>query len=211
MNIPTSLKLTFLLILLVCLQSGCASLGRDFKYQNTTSLKLGQTSSSDYQEMFGKPLAVKLKDTSDGKFELVRYLYAYAGMGTARTRVLDLEFRDGVLNSYNYLSSFDKDKTVVNADQLKQIQRGVSRKNEVLQFLGKPHGMARCPSQHADFKDRCNRESEEIWVWTVLEKLSTFGSAYGGAQIESYNIFIIFDKDGVVTEVESARTKNPGS
>ena len=99
MRIPKSLKAGLPLMALVCLHCGCASVGRDFKYQNTASLELGVTRSSDYQATFGKPNAVETKDNSDGKFELVRYLYAYADMGTARSRLLDLEFRDGVLNA----------------------------------------------------------------------------------------------------------------
>ncbi len=202
-----SLKITVLLMTLICLFCGCASVGRDFKYQNTTSLELGKTSSANYVTMFGKPNAVELKDTSDGHFELVRYLYAYANLGSARTRALDLEFRDGSLNAYHYLSSFDKDKTVVNMDQLKRIERGHSKKNDVLQILGTPHGKARCPTQNADFKDKCSKGTE-IWVWTAMAKLSTFGAAFAGDQVAMHNIFIVFDKDDVVSEVESSQTKN---
>ncbi|HEY5909985.1 MAG TPA: hypothetical protein VJA21_05215 [Verrucomicrobiae bacterium] len=207
MNMFSLLKLTGLTAMVAGVACGCASVGKDFKYQGAGSLELKQTRSSDYQALFGKPNSVEMKETSEGKFELVRYLYAYADMGSARSRVLDMEFRDGTLNSYHYLSSFDKDKTTVNADQLKQIQRGVSKKEDVLQLLGKPHGKALCPSYDADFKDKCGKGAE-IWLWTVMGKASTFGVAYGGDQIEVHNIFVIFDKDGVVTEVESSQTKN---
>jgi len=207
MNIPTTLKVTLPLALAVSMLCGCASVGRDFKHQNTASLALGETRSSDYQTLFGKPNSVEVKDTADGKFELIRYLYAYADMGSARTRLLDLEFRDSLLNSYHYMSSFDKDKTVMNADQLQGIQRGTSKKSDVLQLLGKPHGMARCPSHDADFKDRCAKGAE-VWLWTVVGKVSTFGAAYGGDQVEIQNIFVVFDNEGVVTEVETSKTSN---
>ncbi len=95
----------------------------------------------------------------------------------------------------------------MNSDQLNQVQRGTSKKNDVLQVLGKPYGMALCPSYNADFKDKCSK-GMEVWVWTTMNKLSTFGSAFGGQQVEMQNIFITFDKEGVVTDVESSQTKN---
>ncbi|NUO10490.1 MAG: hypothetical protein HUU08_17845 [Candidatus Brocadia sp.] len=138
---------------------------------------------------------------------IVCYLYMYADMGYARSRLLDLEFRDGLLNSYHYISSFDEDKTMTNTEQLKQVQRGASKKSGVPQILGKPHGMARCPSHDFDFKDKCGKGAE-IWIWTMMGKVSTFGAAYGSAQVATYNIFIVFDREGVVTDMESSQTQN---
>lgn len=207
MKTLNSLKVIVLLMSLICLLCGCASVGKDFKYQSTASLELGKTSSTSYQTMFGKPNAVELKDTSDGHFELVRYLYAHANLGSARSRLLDLEFRGGSLNAYHYLSSFDNDKTEVDIAQLKRIVRGTTKKDEVLKILGTPHGKARCPTQNADFKEKCSKGTE-VWVWTAMAKLSTFGAAFGGDQVSMHNVFIVFDKDDVVTEVESSQTKN---
>jgi hypothetical protein len=170
-------------------------------------LELGKTRSTNYQTLFGKPSAAEFKENVDGKFELARYVYAHANMGSARARILDLEFRDGLLNAFHYASSFDKDKTVMNSEQLKQIQRGSSNKSDVLRILGKPHGRALCPSYNADFKDKCGK-GNEIWVWTAMNKLSTFGAAYGGDQVEMHNVFISFDGNGVVTDVESSETRN---
>ena len=100
-NIKAS-QLTLFIILFTGFLSGCASIGRDFNYQNRTSLDLGQPISSNYQEKFGKPYFTQVKETSDGKFEQVRYVYSHADMGSARTRLLDMEFRDGLLNSFLY-------------------------------------------------------------------------------------------------------------
>lgn len=208
MNIALCLKVTVPLGVLLCLASGCANVGRDFKYQGAGSLELGQTRSSDYQAMFGKPNSVELKSTADGKFELVRYLHAHANLANARVRLLDLEFRDGVLNSYQRLSTFDQDKTTVLPDNVAQIQRAVSKKDDVLRTLGTPHGKARCPSYHADFKDKCSKGTE-LWVWTGMDKVSTLGATYGGAKPGIQSIFVVFDKDGVVTAVESSQVKNP--
>src|SRR5262249_50363366 len=114
MNIPAPLKNILPSAALLGLLCGCASVGPDFNYQNAPSLELGQTRIEDYQKMFGKPNSIEEKETADGRFELMHYVHAYAELGTARARALNLEFRDGVLNSYDYLSSFDKDKTTLN-------------------------------------------------------------------------------------------------
>jgi outer membrane protein assembly factor BamE (lipoprotein component of BamABCDE complex) len=208
MMIKPCLKVTIPLIALAGLLSGCASVGRDFKYQNTTALELQKTRNSEYQTMFGKPSSIEVKDTGDGKFELVRYLYAFADLGSARSRLLDLEFRDGLLNSYQYLSSFDKDKTTTNAELLKEIKRGESKKEDAIRILGQPHGRALCPTQRVDFKDKCG-QGAEVWVWTGMGKVSTFGAAYGGAQPEMQTIFVTFNKEGVVTNAEASQTKTP--
>jgi outer membrane protein assembly factor BamE (lipoprotein component of BamABCDE complex) len=196
----------FPLLIAVSVLSGCASVGHDFKTANVSSLQLGQTRDTEYQAMFGKPSAHLITKNSDGSFDAVRYVYAYADMGSARARALEMEFRNGVLNAYNYVSSFDKDKTSVTADQMQKIERGVSKKDEVLRILGNPCGKALCPCYLAPFKDKCGKGTE-IWTWTAMEKLSTFGHAFGGDQIQSSTLIVAFDKAGVVTEVESEQTK----
>ena len=185
---------------------GCASVGHDFQYQSKDSygrdtLELG-TPSAKYATMFGEPVNTMTNDTVDGKFKLIRYQYASANLATARSRLLDLEFRNDSLNSYIYISSFDDDKTIANTEQLSQVKRGTSKNSDIFKILGKPQGMALCPSTHPDFKDKCNKGTQ-IWKWVVMEGLSTLGSSYGAKQIEERIISISFDKDGVVTDVDS--------
>lgn len=200
MNIPRSLKSTVPLMALAILLCGCASVGKEYNYRRVTSLELGKTRSSDYQTIFGKPEAVEEKQTADGKFEFARYAYAFADMGTARVRILFLEFRDGTLNSYLYMSTFDEDKTSVKTSQLQRVERGSSKMSEVRRILGKPQGMARCPSHSADFKDWCEKGAE-VWLWAAMEKVPTFGAA--GSRPQKQEISVVFDNDGVVTEVGS--------
>jgi hypothetical protein len=178
--------------------SGCASAGHDFKYDGPASLHLGQTRGSDFQALFGKPASVTTKKSSDGEFEVNSYVYAHADMGTAKARALTLESRNGVLNAYQFVSSFDKDKTSVTPDQLKQIQRGVSTKDDVLKVVGEPHGKALCPSSLGEFKDRCSKGTE-VWVWTMMMPMVTFGSH----QPQIASIFVTFDEKGIATELES--------
>lgn len=195
----------FTLLALPVLLCSCASVGKNFAYQSVSQVELGQMRSSDYATMFGKPSSVTTKTTGDGKFELVRYLYSQANMSTAKVRLLDLEFRNGTLSGYQYLSSFDDDKTTFSAAAVDQIKQGATTKQEVISLLGKPHGKALCPSVADDFKDRCGKGTE-VWVWSSFEKLSTFGAAYGGDKMANMQIYVVFDQNGVVTAVDTNKT-----
>ena len=194
---------TIIVLLLALLGGGCASVGADFSYKGPASLRLGQTNAADCSSMFGTPKSTTAKKTADGDFEEALYVHAYADMGTARARSLSLEFRNGLLNAYNFVSSFDEDKTNVNADGFKDIKRGQSTKADVLRLLGEPQGKALAPSENADFKEKL-KKGAEAWGWTAIGKLSTFGHVYGGAQATTLSMYVVFDANGVVTDVEEA-------
>ena len=193
------------LILLALFVGGCASVGETFPYQEYKSLELGKTSSEDYRTIFGNPLSVNTKDTEDGKIELATYVYGAANIGSARSRALGLEFKDGLLNSYIYISSFEEEESILDAAKLEQIERGVSTREHAVKTLGEPNGIAKCPSQLPDFKDRCESVME-VYAWTLMERLSTFGAAFGGDQVQSQTVFLGFNNDGIVDRVELVRS-----
>lgn len=180
------------------------SSGRNFKYQSTQNLELGKTLSSEYRAMFGKPTSVEVRDTASGKYETANYSFAFISMGSIRVRDLDLEFRDGVLNGFSYLSSFDKDKTSANTFQVNRIQRGISKKSDVLDLLGNPNGMGKYPSYLFDFKNISN-EGIELWTWTMISKLSMFDA--GSQELTVQTILIGFDHAGVVSDIETVEKK----
>ena len=203
-----SLGVSLLLIAASALISGCASVGHKFNYDASANLELGKMQASDYQSIFGgKPTATSKTTTADGKFEVVRYTYAFADMGTARARTVVLEFKDGRLNAYVYLSSFDREQNPVALEKVSQIKDRVSTKSEVLDILGKPNGKALCPSTLDDFKQRCEK-CIEVWTWQGMGSLSTFGAAYGGKRPAIKTIFVSFDKNGVVSESQINDTSN---
>jgi hypothetical protein len=187
---------------------GCASVGHSFNNTAAENLDIGQMQSSDYRSVFGKkPVATALTTTADGRFEVARYSYAFADLGTAKARILILEFKDGKLNAFVYLSSFDEHQTHVPFDKINEISSRVSTKTDVLKVLGKPNGKALCPSTLEDFKGKCEK-CVEIWTWQTMSSISTFGAAYGGKQPSIQNIYISFDKDGVVSEVSTSSTNS---
>ena len=187
--------------------SGCASVGQSFDYSKAQKLELGQLQFSNYQSVFGKPNATAEQTDNDAKFETARYTYAYANLGSANSRILVLEFKDGKLNAFVYLSSFDGEATPVPSDKVTQITKGVSTKADVQKALGTPNGKALCPSLLGDFKDRCKGNSE-IWTWQSISSVSTFGAAYGGKGQNTMTLFVTFDANGIVSGIESATASN---
>jgi hypothetical protein len=196
-----------LVTVLCVLAGGCAHVGGDFAYEGPQTLKLGQTRPADARALFGEPMSSSMTSTSNGSFEQMRYLYAYATMRSAQSRLLDLEFRNGVLNGYSYLSSFDDDKTQVHAEGFAQIKRGESKKADALRILGEPQGKALSPSEHVDFKPHL-AGGVELWIWTAMGSVNTFASAYGGQQASSTTIYLTFNADGVVTDIQTVAQNN---
>jgi hypothetical protein len=203
-----SLSTQLVIVAVAALLSGCASVGHKFNYNAAANLELGKMQTSDCQSVFGdKPTATSITTTADGKFEVARYSYAFADMGTARARTVILEFKDGNLNGYVYLSSFDREQNPVALEKVSQIKDHASTKSEVFGMLGKPNGKALCPSTLVDFKQPCEK-CVEVWTWQGMSSLSTFGSAYGGKQPAIKTIFVSFDKDGVVSGIQTNDTSN---
>jgi hypothetical protein len=194
---------TYLALVTFIWMGGCASVGTKFDHQNVLSLELGKTSYKDSVSMFGEAAKVEVKQNSDGMFQLVLYVYVHANIGTAKERQLTLEFRDDLLNAYSYASSFKEDQTLVNTDQLSEIERGTTRGRDMEDLLGRPDGKARCPSE--TFKIWC-AVGTEVWVWRSMNRLSTFGAAYAGIQTKTNTVFVVLDNEGLVVDFGTGNT-----
>jgi hypothetical protein len=197
MTILARLSQFTLAVILIVSCTACATGGRDFNYKPVPTLEIGSLSSTDYQDIFGKPLRAKTTTNSDGTFEGVMFQYTQVNMATSMGRFLGMEFRDGRLNAWLYISTFDDDRTAVDLAATDKIRKTISTKSEVQRVLGKPHGKALCPSLIEDYKDRC--KSAELWAWAGTNGPVTLGQ--GGRELST--IFILFDRDGIVTQIET--------
>ena len=205
-NIPVK-SLRHSLVLFTLIIGGCASVGKNFSYHQYQSLEIGKTSSEDYRAIFGNPLIVTTEDTDDEKVEVANYVYASANLGSARSRALILEFKDGLLNSYMYASSFEEEKPILDIAALEKIERGVTSREDAVRTLGEPYGKAKCPSKAPSFKDRCE-SVEDVYAWSLVEKLSTFGVAFGGSRPQSQSVFLGFNSSGKVESVQKVAVGN---
>jgi hypothetical protein len=183
-------------LLALILAGGCAS-GQKFDTSKISYLLIGQLHDTDYQALFGEPTTVTRDSGNDGAFETVTYNYGHSDLSDARARQLVLEFRNGVLNGYNYVSSFDDDKTNANTAAAAQIVRVSSNKTDVLRLLGQPSGKARTPTEMEGFVKVSKPGVYEIWCWESLDAVPILGSQKTGSNV----IVVGFDPMGMVSEV----------
>jgi len=171
----------------------CVSIGNNFNYKNTSALKLNELTLAEATNLFNKPYQVVTKTTSDGNFIINYYPHAVVGpFGSVQSRILMLEFRNQKLNSYEYLSSFDEDKTTVDTSKVQALKDEKADQAQVIAAMGNPEGKALCPSVVEDFKDKC-KNGGEIWYWGSLRK-------DGGDLQEA---FVIFGANNRVVDVET--------
>ncbi|MFA5073777.1 MAG: hypothetical protein WC539_07765 [Nitrospirota bacterium] len=182
--------------------SGCASAGINYQYQNIPKLKINEFKIEDVDTVFGKPFKTEKKSSKVGNIDIYRFEYAFADIGTARGRVLILEFKNGVLNSYISNSSFDEDRTLFNEGKIDQVKIGVSTHADTVNIFGEPHGKANCPSTLDDYKKRCENAST-VWAWMYQGKIVTMVKKNLG----SSNAFLSFDANGKASNIEFGNSK----
>ena len=195
------IKLVFILSSSLIFLCSCASFGPNF-HPNPTALKLGQLKSSEYIKLFGEPNGTQYKTTLDGKYEIANYQYTQNTLGTVSSRVLVLEFKNGVLNGYEFASSFDEDKTKADLQSVDHLRDGIGKlsHDDVIKALGEPDGKSLCPSTLSDYKDKCAKGTE-IWAWFITEKLK-FGFSNHVDEKET-DVYIIFDVNGKIADVQT--------
>lgn len=188
----------------IFLISGCASFGRQFNYQNIPQLQLGQLKSSEYRVIFGKPQRSNTEKNSDGNFETAAYLFSHSNfLDILSQRQLFLEFKDGLLNAYCYVSSFEPEKRDIKFGEADRIQLNQSTKEDVLRILGEPSGKGSCPTTIFSVKEKCPKNGE-IWVWIKENRHSLFDmNTKWDAQIT-----IIFNENAVVSNIITSKCEN---
>lgn len=184
-------------VILLAVLSGCASRGIDYQYQNIPKLRLNEFRIEDVGPVFGEPFKTEKRITKEGNFDVLRFQYAYADMGTARARVLILEFLNGVLNAYVSNSSFDEDRTLFDGEKISLVKIGVSTQADAAKIFGEPHGKANCPSILADYQKRCENAGS-VWAWVSTRKIVTMTMSNAG----SSSVFLSFDANGKVSNIE---------
>jgi hypothetical protein len=201
-----SLPLAKISVLLFAVNlAGCAHGGRDFNYAATSSLEPGNLKSSEYKKVIGaEPLQQRTITNVDGRFDLVRYLHVSAILGTAKVHTVILEFKNDILNAYIRTSNFDDEVLGFHRDKVKQLIKGISTKKDVRRVMGKAHGIGLCPTFMEDYTPDCTRGTE-VWSWMAISQLSSFTAAANGLLVDIRAIFVIFDANGVVSDVRLSK------
>ena len=154
------------MMILLC---GCMTFGKPFKSKNISLLELGKIKNSEYKTIFGNPDKLSVEKNIEGNYE--KAFYYHGGMTAGfdiLSRMLYLEFKDGILNGYYYISEFKNDKSGFNPTNVTNIEINKSTKSDALKILGNPTGKAKCPTTLYSSKEKCE-PGDEIWSWGRLE------------------------------------------
>ena len=203
MNLKKALfSFAFVPLLLFC---SCAVVGHKFEAPSPDQLEFGKLTPADALAHFGKPLVKNESVTPDGSFEVYKYTYAENGVGAVNNRQLLLEFKDGKLNGYYFLSTFDKDKTKVDLTNVDKLKAGLGKltRDEVTALAGRPNGKALCPTVLLDFKDKCDKNTE-VWGWLMSDNINVWVPR----RVKTSDLYISFGSDGKISGVTSSNS-NP--
>ena len=182
----------FIYLILVTSFIGCSTAGRVFNYQSREKLELGVTTYEYAIEIFGESTSSSETTNEDGVYKTIGYVYGSAGLWETAARALTLEFKQGLLNGFSYVSNYSEDKTDFQLEEIKKIVVKSSNKTDVLRIMGEPSTKILCPS--VSFSTDCEK-CKEIWAWLFIEQ--------GGKESKSKKIFINFDENGVVLQIGS--------
>jgi hypothetical protein len=193
---------SFLCIIALC---GCATMSQKHSYSDTNSLVFGKTTPAECRAFFGDPKETDLQTNPEGKIETYRYFEKTDRWGKGVARLLAIEFRDGVLNGYAFLSSFAEDRTTFAVTNLAGVEWAASTREEVSQLLGKPQGKARCPTRLFPGLDRCKATGREIWFYANLEPVPLLTPGRLKRIFAGDICTITFDEHSLVTDISKTQ------
>ena len=139
-------KITIISSIVLMLLAGCATVGTNFKTTGLDQLRLMESTESDVITHFGQPFKKQARSEMGSEFQLLVYVYAEGTPNSGKSRRLATEFVMGTLNAYLFHSALGSDKTDFDANSRIGLVAGQSRKSDVINALGKPHGEVRFPS-----------------------------------------------------------------
>jgi hypothetical protein len=125
---------------LVAVGAGCTG-GKEFTRPTADSVELGKTTMTQIRDRVGKPRR-ELNTVKEGvQTKTLTYAFSEATPFVEKvpTRAMSFHFWDGVLVGYDFLSSFDEDKTNFDDSRVSEIKKGETTEAQVVALFG-PRG-----------------------------------------------------------------------
>lgn len=177
----------------------CASLttvGKDFRLSNFNALVIDYTSKKDVENILGTPFQISGGFDEDGGYEIWTYYYSWPSGSEIKDKLLVLEFKGNLLNSYLKRFSDSEvgkenlvyfEKTVL--EPSKNIPVGSFDKSGIKDLFGLPPIMGHCNSNIKAIKELCSKIGDEIWAYYLF------------ANNKTTIVIVIFDSYDRVLEV----------
>jgi hypothetical protein len=159
------------------------------------ALVLGKTTYQDVLHQFGDPYR-KGSAVKEG-LPVTSIVYTYASStagsgfgGVTPGRTIGCHFVNDVLVGYEFMSSYQEDRTDFDETKVTQIEKGRTTRSRVEELLGRPGGMYTYPL--------IKTKSEQALVYSYIQtKIAPFS-----VKIYQKKLVVAFDGDGTVTDVE---------
>ncbi len=173
--------------------AGCA--GRDFIRPSTESLVLGKTTYQQVRQMFGDPYREGTALVNDQSIKMISYAYATAYgsprvSGVTPARAMAFSFLGDTLVGHEFTSSYDEDATDFDESKVREIKKGETSRQRVVELLGASQGVYAFPL--------VRNENEEgiVYLYSQTKRKPFSVSIYRKHLVVSYD-----RQSGVVTDV----------
>jgi hypothetical protein len=177
---------------------GCA--GQQFLRPQNDTINIGKMSYQEIINNYGEPRRTGTIIQNNLTIKTISYSHAVAIPFTTKvsSKALVFSFHENLLVGYDYVSSFDEDKSEIelSEDITKKIKVGDS-KSKAISLLGKPHGQFTFPL--------LEKKGSTSLRYTLFN--STRVPFLGLAQFESKTMSIILNEKDIITEIKFSETK----
>lgn len=188
------LKIALIVLIYIASLNAGLNVGKNYHYDQNKKLELEKTTLDEALKRFGEPVERHEIKTSKGDYVFLRYYMSDIKFRSGKSRVTQLQFKNGVLFSYFYGSNYNKDNSNFNYKKSKTIKVGDNIR-DVVKKIGKPTGKGVCPLNTGKFAGFC-RKGRYTYAWFYLEN---FGLK---DKVSVANIFLVgVDKNYNVVEV----------
>jgi len=202
-KVKRHIKLAILITLVIFL-AACSS-GRNIMAPQPSSLTIGQTTSAEIIQRFGKPF-FKGKTNGDGE-EIHHIGYGYSSSLEKAAFESVVPFRgltfyciDDILVGYYFTSSFMNDSTYFEPIKVKQVKKGITTRDQVINLFGTSYGEFTLskflPNLKKFEKDLKDEEGKGIWYFYAQIKRR------GSSDIHyNQHLVVTFNKEDIVSNI----------
>ena len=176
--------------------TACAlEIGRDFVRPPNESLILGKTTYKEIILKLANPYQVFTHILKGQPVKVVGYLYEGARTAlvgsAAPNRQMSFSFVDNILVGYGFSSSFRVDQTDFDESKVKEIKKGETTRETVIELLGPPTGLFMYPIA----------DNPGLKVLAYIYNTATAAQQFGKLKIYYKSINVTVDSNDTVTDV----------
>lgn len=178
---------------------GCA--GTDFKKLEINQLVYGSDTPESIKQKLGKPYQEAIVTINDRQFKTMNYAFASLGgtavyKGVTAARSQGFYFYQNKLVGHEFTSSWAVDSTDFDESKVRDIEKGTTTIQEVIELLGKPGGEYVYPLAKNE------TEKASVYIYNQTKSSAFKSKFYKKVLVVSY------DENGIVTDVEYVASGN---